>query len=340
MFRRATPVLALMLALTPLAQAHDHARMGDDLLADTSPRADRAFQVQWDNDLMGGKGQDQGYTNGMDFMLTAPTTGFDRPVLEGLATLGLGGTDQASVRTVSFGQKMFTPDDIHRYTRTLVVDDRPYAGWLYLGYGRESHESDRVRMSRWDVGLIGPGAGGEKTQDQVHRWLARGRFAGWSNQLDNELTLQWSHERSYRLAETTRDSGRNHVAELGWYASVGTPQTHLGARAQWRWGQEAQSVFSTSQGMTLTTAGADTWVWYGFVDLDARAVAHNSFLDGNLWQGSHRVESASFVGEASVGLAAEKGNWRLGFSRQWQTREFDGQRERPAYGSFTVTRRY
>lgn len=67
-------------------------------------------------------------------------------------------------------------------------------------------------------------------------------------------------------------------------------------------------------------AGALEWrIGWGLRDIT---------LDGNTFKSSHSVDKTPFVFEAGYGFVA----------RYFRTREFEGQRERPIYGSFTISR--
>ena len=73
--------------------------------------------------------------------------------------------DNPRKRRVSFvlGQNIFTPEDI-RATK-LISDDRPYAGWLYLGLGLVTERKTKKNVEavdnfEIDIGMVGPAAFG------------------------------------------------------------------------------------------------------------------------------------------------------------------------------------
>ncbi len=61
-------------------------------------------------------------------------------------------------------------------------------------------------------------------------------------------------------------------------------------------------------------------------------------LDGNTFRNSHSVDKRHVVGTAGYGLAVMRGRWKFALARYHSTREFDGQREAPVFGSFTISR--
>ncbi len=67
---------------------------------------------------------------------------------------------------VTFGQQIFTPSDIDR--TTVDPDDRPYAGWLYLGLGYNQNNDRWMDSTQLNIGVIGPAALGQEAQDFIH----------------------------------------------------------------------------------------------------------------------------------------------------------------------------
>jgi hypothetical protein len=78
-----------------------------------------------------------------------------------------------------------------------------------------------------------------------------------------------------------------------------------------------------------------------FGTLEVKAVAHDFFLDGNLFRSSHSVTRRPWVAQAAVGISSQ---WlvagrgvRLALMRVWRTREFDEQDANQAYGSVALS---
>lgn len=107
-----------------------------------------------------------------------------------------------------FGQAMYTPRDFTQ--SALIANDRPYAGWLYLGLGyhvrsvpNPGPDGSRAEEQRLDslevnLGVIGPLALARQAQDLIHDVRGFARFQGWSNQLKNELGVQLVYERKHK----------------------------------------------------------------------------------------------------------------------------------------------
>src|SRR3546814_12920718 len=80
---------------------------------------------------------------------------------------------------------------------------------------------------------------------------------------------------------------------------------------------------------------------HAFVILEAKAVAWDFSLDGNLFRDSHRVTREPWVAQAAVGVSSQ---WlvggrgiRLALMRVWRTRAFREQADAHAIGSVAVS---
>ena len=310
------------------------------------------LNVRVDNDMFGGLGQDQGYSNGFqvtlmsanlkDFgdpgCLPTPVRWLDR----GLTWLHPSGLDQKNV-VVGFGQALFTPTD--REASALLTEDRPYAAALLLSLGYNARSGDRLRTSHFRFGIVGPSALGEQTQNGWHKIWGIDQFRGWDNQLRDEPVFQLLHERMRRWAPPPADA-LSWDAISHWGASLGNLLTYANAGVEFRLGSRLPDDFGSDP---LRPAGENTaplrrtppdeWSWHVFASVDVRAVARNITLDGNLWKDSHSVHKRTFVADFGRGLAVTYGPWKLALAHYNRTREFDGQRARPAFGSITISRR-
>ena len=78
-----------------------------------------------------------------------------------------------------------------------------------------------------------------------------------------------------------------------------------------------------------------------FVNVEAKAVAWDFSLDGNLFTGSHHVSRRPWVAQAAAGISTQwlvRGRGvRLALMRVWRTTEFDGQRGDHAFGSVALS---
>ncbi len=307
-----------------------------------------------DNDLFAR--QDQGYSSGVQLSLVSPNlkdyTG--DPCLPALARwlnrylerIQPSGFDQQNM-VVKIGQGIFTPDDPTR--SDLIVDDRPYVVALLASFGYNARKGDRLRSTQLVFGLVGPDAYGEQSQNFIHGIIGSDKFHGWDNQLHNEPVVMLVHERSQRYARhTIGDRGLQWDAINHWGGAIGNFQTHANAGTELRLGFRLPDDFGSSP---VRPAGDNTaptesyrvmrgWTWHAFIATDARWVLRDITLDGNTFRDSHGVDKKPLVGEAAIGMALTYNRWKFAFARYFRTREFDGQRSRPSFGSFTISRAF
>ena len=171
-----------------------------------------AFTALVENDLWG-SGSDKHFTNGGRLSLVVSReqvgelgscrddrSGFVETVRD-LADVA-GGTLGFKTRQLSLivGQNIFTPEDISR--QDLILYDRPYAGWLYVGFGLIAEREGRfnpVDTFELDLGVVGPWSLAETVQKNWHEFINTVEPKGWDNQLMN----------SCRVWKTTPKSGES-----------------------------------------------------------------------------------------------------------------------------------
>ncbi|MDE2612342.1 MAG: lipid A deacylase LpxR family protein [Burkholderiales bacterium] len=336
----------------------------------------RGGTLRLENDMFAGT--DRNYTNGIALMrvsrdLQGPLRPECLPRPIGWTMRFIGWADPGFWRdsgarsasqnlVVRLGQAMYTPEDKTR--SDLIAEDRPYAGLLYFGlaWNRRvlpaagSYEMLDVR--ELTLGVIGPWSLAEPSQDLVHRARGIERFRGWSHQVRNEPAFQMAMERKFK--PFTQGAVR-----LGWDSDaigsvalrIGNIETAASAGVELRSGWNIPNDFGSypirpgaenrppssvadlrttqPQSMQAPRSGAHV-----FVNLEARAVAWDFSLDGNLFRHSHHVGRRPWVAQAAAGIGSQ---WivagrglRLAVMRVWRTREFDEQRGRHAFGSIAL----
>lgn len=248
---------------------------------------------------------------------------------------------------ITLGQEIYTPGD--RTRRDVILNDRPYAGWLYLGLGynerRRPTDSaiERLDSLELNLGVVGPLALARPSQNLIHDLRGFERWNGWDNQLRNEPGVQVVAERKFKGLFS-----RSHADLIGNYGvSLGNVATHLNAGVEVRVGTALPDDFGSSP---LRPAGNNSAPGayrrdvagrrgiHAFAALELRAVARNIFLDGNTFRASHSVKKEPLVADIALGVAAFAGAWKFTFGRVYRSKEFAGQTSRHSYGSFTLGR--
>jgi lipid A 3-O-deacylase len=89
-----------------------------------------------------------------------------------------------------FGQDLYTASDINLKPAQISPVDHPYAGLIYTGVFRELQNRDGsgLRLGL-DLACLGPCAGGEWTQTNLHQALNQPLPQAWSTQLQQEWGL-------------------------------------------------------------------------------------------------------------------------------------------------------
>lgn len=249
---------------------------------------------------------------------------------------------------VSLGQLMFTPSDDKRVS--LDPDDRPYAGYLYLGLGYHARTQDTLHSTEFNFGVVGAAALAREAQNLVHRIRGLDLFQGWDNQLRNEPAFQLIFERKHRNGRTRTPFLNDLQMEIitHWGASLGNVASYLNGGLEFRIGWNLPDDFGMSTirpgGDNLSPGARQTantpFRLHGFIATDGRLIANNIFLDGNTVRDSHSVDHRDAVMDIAAGIAGTYKKFRFSYSHVYRTREFDKQKKAQFYGSFSLSYLY
>jgi len=248
----------------------------------------------------------------------------------------------------SIGQQIYTPEN--SAAEELLVDERPYAGYLYLGLAYHSRTDNRLDTVEVNVGMIGPSSLGEQAQDNIHKIRGIDKFQGWDNQLGDEFALQVAYENKLRLFKHELPLGLEHdfISHAG--AVLGNVAIKARVGGEYRFGWDLPEDFGTSAvrpGGDNSAPGrgdirlrkVDKFIYglHGFISFDGRAVARDIFLDGNTWKDSHSLDKEYLVGEVAAGISVLISNWKVSYAQVFRTREFRKQPHSHQYGSLTLS---
>ena len=302
------------------------------------------FTLQFENDLF--YGADRQYTNGLRLSWVSPKgdESFEqvewiRDVLEKVSF-----RKNAETRFgFAAGQEIYTPED--RKRSDLIIDDRPYAGWLYGAMSLHSETKKpwyrELESIELNLGIVGPQAFGQETQDLIHNIRVIDLFEGWGNQLKNEPGVLLMYERKWRFFDPV-PLGPLHfdiVPHAG--ASLGNVLTHVNVGGSVRYGYNIPKDFgppSLIKGLTsMDTIPEAKLSLYVFAGTEGRYVARNIFLDGNTFADSHSVKKNRWVADFSVGVALIYRRFKISYTNALRTREFVGQKNNARFGSISAS---
>ncbi|MBR7799046.1 lipid A deacylase LpxR family protein [Undibacterium fentianense] len=193
------------------------------------------------------------------------------------------------------GQDLYTASDIKLKPSQLSPLDHPYAGWLYLGAFREVQNNDgRALRLGLDFGCLGPCAGGEWTQTNLHRLLNQALPQAWSTQLRREWGIVAHLEAAPARWNLQSDMDLANRVKL----RVGNIFTDLQSELVWRYGNLNQQTQNKSS--------------FIFTRANLSIVAYNATLQGGLFsQNESAIHPRPLVAEVEAGYQFQGSKWGL-----------------------------
>jgi len=237
------------------------------------------------------------------------------------------------------GQQVYSPDDTQ--TTQYIPDDRPYAGWLYLGLSLERRDKRKADLLELDLGMVGPSSLAEPTQTRWHTIINVPLPHGWDHQLSDEPGLSLTLLRRWK--EIHRPYGRCHLQffpHLG--ATVGNILTQVNGGGSVRFGLVPDDFGSVVGGPLVTQYGGrwpkeGKWGWQVFAGADGRFVGRNIFLDGNTIHSSPDISKKTFVSEVTYGVAVQYRRFELAFTQFVRSPEYRGRDVQHEFGSILLS---
>ena len=306
---------------------------------------DYVISIQFENDFFGG-GTDEHFSHGTRVeCLTRPiqwiTDAADKLPWFSFERAQDRPEDAVKGRaSLSIGQSIYTPQDTA--ARQLIPEDRPYAGWLYLGFGLVANQgSKRYDKLELEIGVVGPCSFAEDVQTFWHSLFGLPVPQGWDNQLDNELGVVLYYERARRFDRRDTLFGLEFDVIPYFGGSLGNVFTYAASGFTFRLGSHLDKDFGPPRIRPSLPGGVyfrlqKDFTWYLFAGLGGRAVLHNIFLDGNTFSDSNSVDKKPFVGDLQAGLAAQWGRFRFSYTQIFRTKEFDGQDSADIFGALSL----
>ena len=325
--------LAATTMLSPLAGAQQ----------DRAPEDEAGtFTFVWENDKFANT--DRNYTNGVRFSWLSGTQATDG--LSAWAARNLVRTTNSTVRRGGFaiGQSIFTPEDTQ--TAAPLPDQQPYAGWLYAEANALIEQRNVVDQIAVQIGVVGPSAGGEWAQNEFHKLIGVDSAKGWDNQLQDELGIVVNYDKKLRRVAYlgSTDFGADITPNLG--LALGNVYTHARAGLTVRVGQDLGNDYGPprvrpSLGGSGYFTPDDKASWYLFAGIEGRAVAHNIFTDGSLFNDDGvDLSKRPLVTDYQGGLVIQLWNTQLALTMVERSREYAEQTAPQRFGAFSLSQKF
>lgn len=260
----------------------------------------------------------------------------------------LGIEAESTAVGLTFVQQIFTPTD---FDAPFPPDnDRPHAGYLYLGGFWQRQEQNHFDHFEIDLGVVGPSSWAEGAQEWIHD--IRGlRDPDWRTQLGDELAVNFSYRRKWRTTAWLKDSWAvQAIPEIG--VDVGNVYRRAHAGLVLRGGFNIPDDFGPAELIdpgALTGRGLDgtsKCSFYVFAKATGRYVEWNTFIEGsNTRNPSRSVSLEPWLGELSAGIALDFRPYDgctvgLTYSQRYYTREFEEQTTDDSIGAVAIRLRF
>lgn len=288
---------------------------------------------------------DRHYTSGQGFAVARHQHGGDE-----LADR-LGVSADATALGLTLVQQIFTPDNIG--PAFPDPDDRPYAGYLYLGGYWQREKNNVFDHVELDLGVVGPSSLAEPAQEWIHD-LSNDPDPDWTTQLGDEFAYNLTLRRKWRMTlwgEAGVEPGAEYqpaawglqlIPEVG--LDVGNVYRRVNAGGTLRFGFNLPDDFGPARLIDPGSAtgqpvqGLST---YAFVKGIGRYVEWNTFIEGsNERNPSRSVSLEPWVGEIGGGFAVDwrRGNWTFNATYQqiYFSREFEEQTTDDGLGAIAL----
>ena len=276
-------------------------------------RAD-GFIVTYENDIF--LHTDNNYSSGSELeWISEPKMDADGPFRIGW------GADEIMYTSTAITSKLMPPQNEHPWCGTFSIFREAWT---------RGENGDEVRM-RYQLGVLGPMAGGEFFQTSVHRSIHNDLPQGWDNQLPNEPMMNYYYDRYHLL---WNDNMAKWMADLKavYGGTAGTTFDNARVGFQSRMGYNIpKNSMPGGIDPKVSKPGESVedeffcYLTFGFTEYN---VAHNSTVGESFFTqrqpGQDRILNP-IVGEYKYGLVAGYGELSLTYLLCHRSNEFRGQ---------------
>lgn len=286
---------------------------------------------QSDNDSYLAQGSDRYYTNGLFLNYRFATD--ERKLRPGL---------QKKIIELSAGQMIFNPRSGFR--PDPATQDRPFAGYLYLGGAMSWFRSDEQMLkAAVQIGTTGPNSLAQDGQELLHRTIGFYEPEGWDYQIKNEAAVNTSVQ-YVRLLQRAENAKTDFSFES--YANAGTTFSGAGAAVLFRAGNMEQLFNSASYDARVGTAGSTVsgqrHELFFYAKPQLNFVAYDATVQGSMFSNNSPVTYGvkPFVFAQQLGVNYSTGRLSLDFNVIFKTKEIKSSASAHQFGSITANYRF
>lgn len=226
---------------------------------------------------------------------------------------------------ISVAQEMYTPKN--KFAKETGENDYPYAGYLYLALGFSHRNESTSESFKLHVGVVGPAALAQYTQDFIHTAFGLGSKLPWESQLSNEpiFNLNYQLTKKYYIFNT-RYFSSDILPSIS--AALGNAHIYVAAGARLRVGYNLDADFGVSKinhAINSPPPHSDKLSIYAFGGAGGQFVIHNIFINGNTLQKGTNLEITRFLYEIEAGVAIAYKGFRASYTFSHRSKEFKDQ---------------
>ncbi len=282
------------------------------------------FRFNYDNDYF--TATDYYYTQGVNFEVVAPA--YKRFFLGKLLYAGKQGARQYGIAIEHNG---YTPTNIS--SDQILYGDRPFAAALMLKTFAMTDQPERKQRitSSLTLGVIGPAAGGQEMQRDIHKRIHATAPQGWQYQIANDVVLNYEMGYEKNVAHARDIFLFNMLGTL----HAGTLSTKATAGAVIMLGRLNPKILSTFGGTGSTFQPTKKLRFHAYAQPLVNIVGYDATLQGGMLNHSSpyviAAENISRVtGQINYGVvvtfnsmyleyysAAISPEWDSGISHRW-----------------------
>lgn len=280
-----------------------------------------------DNDAYLATGQDRYYTNGLEIKFSHALT----------RTIKKGDTLNR-VLDISIGQNIYN-------AHTGSIDhlwevDRPVTAFLYQGAGISwINRKERALRLGYQIGFIGPRAGGKEAQKLIHSLVGFYEIEGWEFQLKNsvEFNAMLNHK-----TLITRGADYDLLSDLN--LRLGTTFSNVEIAAVLRAGR-INKLFQSVSTNTRIGDGNETIKeeLFFFFRPSLKYIIYDATIQGGLFnedKGPVTFKPKRLIFFPSLGVHYASRRWDLSYAIQFTGREIKRQQYAHQYGNISLGFRF